>query len=422
MKKRIISITIFVLSLILIFSVKAADKQYTEADVNLKYAEYKNAVSEYSANNCEGTLYTKIEVNKCNSLGLTKSQALTYLFNAREYDKSLISDEINSVLEANSSSCSSIISSTLQEAINKIFILFYIAGPILLILFGSVDLTSAIVAGDEKKRKAAYRKFIRRAIALALLFAAPVLVNILVNTFGLKERAGNKYACSYSQKKVTVSYISRRKRIGNFGPSTGSKLENISSAHDAEGGSYVVIDTKYPGGIEGFSDMVRKNGVTQDYDSSYWGDCCSGFAQAHACGIHNGESLTRSGLGLKTGEKNCYTLSSCSGIWTWNSDTCFATEAEYMQYVIKNIQAGVPVMTVVRVGASSSGRHFVTIVGYKADTKGTDANDLLFIDSWDGYLGTLGVSRKKGSNEDVSGHPCESVSGGGEFWASANKN
>ena len=422
MKKRIISITIFVISFLLILSVKAVDKPYTEADVNLKYSEYTNAVSEYNANNCDGVLYTKIEVNKCNSLGLTKTQALTYLFNARDYDKNLISDEINKTLDANSSICSSIISSELQDAMSKIFLLFYIAGPILLILFGSLDLTTAIVAGDEKKRKAAYRKFVRRAIALALLFAAPVLVNVLVNTFGLTNRSTNKYACKFNQKKITISYISRKRKGGNYGPSTGSKLVTIGASHDAEAGSYVVIDTKYPGGIEGFSDMVRDNGVRQDYDSSYWGDCCSGFAQAHACGLHNGTSLTRSGLGLKTGEKNCYSLSSCSGIWAWNNDTCFDTEEEYMQYIIGNIQQGIPVLTVVKVGASSSSRHFVTIIGYKSNTKGTDANDLLFIDSWDGFIGTMGVSRKKGSNSTVANHPCDYTSGGGEFWAAANKN
>ena len=49
-------------------------------------------------------------------------------------------------------------------------------------------------------------------------------------------------------------------------------------------------------------------------------------------------------------------------------------------------------------------------------------NDLLFIDSWDGFIGTMGVSRKKGSNSTVANHPCDYTSGGGEFWAAANKN
>ena len=214
MKKRIIGLTIFLISFFTIFSVKA-QSDYTAALVNENYEKYKNAVSGLSANNCEGTLYTNNVVNKCNSFGYEKSQSLTYLYNAREYDKNLISDEINKVLDANESSCSTIMSASLQNAIDKIFILMYIAGPILLILFGSIDLTTAIVAGDEKQRKAAYRKFVRRTIALVLLFAAPVLVNVLVNTFAAKKTAGSKYACNFKSYKVTISYVSRKKGKGN---------------------------------------------------------------------------------------------------------------------------------------------------------------------------------------------------------------
>ena len=42
--------------------------------------------------------------------------------------------------------------------------LFYIAGPILLLLFGSLDLTQSIVAGDEKRRKALMTNFVKRCI------------------------------------------------------------------------------------------------------------------------------------------------------------------------------------------------------------------------------------------------------------------
>ena len=73
----------------------------------------------------------------------------------------------------------------------------------------------------------------------------------------------------------------------------------------------------------------------------------------------------------------------------------------------------------IKIGASKYGRHFVTIVGYKSTTNGTDASDLLFLDSWDGKLGTIGVSRQKGDSSVIN-HPCQDV--GGEFWASANQN
>ena len=419
MKKRIISFTILFISFLCFFSVKAAT-EYTQAGVNQNLEKYKNASLEITTSNCSGNLYTSTAVNNCNTLELEKTRALTYLFNAKSFNKDLINDEVQKVLDANSSICSNVISNELQSAINKIFILFYIAGPILLILFGSLDLTSAVMAGDEKKRKAAYRKFIRRTISLVLLFAAPVLVNLLINIFGMKKLSSDRFTCKYTPKKITISYISRKRGKGSYGPSKGSIITKIDGSHDSVAGDYVVIDTKYPGGIQGFSDMVRKNGIIQDEDGS-WSDCCAGFAQAHACGLHNGTSLTKSSLGLSHGDSSCNSISGgCSGIWTWNSDHCFATESDYMSYVIDNIRQGVPVMTVVKVNGSSSGRHFVTIIGYKANTKGTDADDLLFIDSWDGYIGTLGESRKKGSKSTVNNHPCEGK--GGEFWASANQN
>ena len=421
MKKRILSITIFLLSFFVICGVKAAP-EYDAAGVNTNYQRYQDAVNEMSSLNCSSTLYNQTIVDRCNELELQKTTSLSYIYNANEYDDDLVSGEAQNVIDSNSSQCSTLFSSEFQEAINKVFLLFYIAGPILLILFGSLDLTKAIVAGDEKKRKALYVSFVKRSIALALLFAAPVLVNLIVNAFSVRKLSGNKYTCSFTAKKLTISYVSRKRASGgkgSYGPSTGSIKMFIPGENDAEEGDYVVIDTTYPGGIQGFSEMVISNGIIQDEDGA-WSDCCAGFAQAHSCGLQNGTTLTQSGLGLEYGDSSCNSISGgCSGIWEFNSSHCFATEEEYMEYVIDYIRQGVPVMTMVRVGASKYGRHFVTIVGYKSTTNGTDASDLLFLDSWDGELGTIGVSRQKGDSSVIN-HPCQDV--GGEFWASANQN
>jgi hypothetical protein len=213
MKKRIISITILFISLFIMSSAKAA-KTYTAAGVNSSLENYKAAVSGLESLNCDGTLYNQSTVDKCNTLSLQKSTALTYIYNAREYDDELVGDDAEGVLEANSDECTSMISSQIQEIINKIYLMFYIAGPILVILFGSMDFMSAMLASDEKKRKAAYTKFVRRVIALLLLFASPVLVNVLVNTFGGSKYSANKYTCSYTEKKVTLSYVSRKTSKG----------------------------------------------------------------------------------------------------------------------------------------------------------------------------------------------------------------
>lgn len=205
MKKRIISLTIFVLSFIAIFSAKAAAR-YDISGVNKHLQRYNDAVSELSSLNCDGELNNQSEADRCNNLNLQKATALAYMYNAREYDEDLTNEEVVGVLNSNSSDCSTIYSSELQDAINKVFLLFYIAGPILLILFGSLDLTRAIVAGDEKKRKALYTKFIRRSIALVLLFVSPVIVNLLVNTFGADKYAKQTYSCNYTEKKAVIKY------------------------------------------------------------------------------------------------------------------------------------------------------------------------------------------------------------------------
>lgn len=221
MKKRIISLTIFVLSFIAIFSAKAAAR-YDISGVNKHLQRYNDAVSELSSLNCDGELNNQSEADRCNNLNLQKATALAYMYNAREYDEDLTNDEVVGVLNSNSSDCSTIYSSELQDAINKVFLLFYIAGPILLILFGSLDLTRAIVAGDEKKRKALYTKFIRRSIALVLLFVSPVIVNLLVNTFGADKYAKQTYSCNYTEKKAVIKYTpvvkaNKRNSINGYG-------------------------------------------------------------------------------------------------------------------------------------------------------------------------------------------------------------
>lgn len=425
MKKRIIRFTILVITLFTLFNVKAAVQQYDSAKINENVGIYNDTIAEMTSLGCDGTLTSQGLVNQCNTLELNKISAVAYLFNARVFDSSLITEDAQKILDSNQDNCSDMFSSNIKDILNKIFKMFYIAGPILLLLFGSMDFFNAIVAGDEKKRKANYTKFIRRAISLALLFVTPVLVKVLLNTFNIVSSTPNKYTCKYQSRKITIT-VKSRKKGKKYGPSDGSVLLSVDCGGDyqwCEPGQYVVVDTKYPGGVEGYSEMLRENGIKQNENGS-WSDCCAGFAQAHACGLHNGETLTQGGVGLKHGDNSCNGISGgCTGIWAWNSDTCFDTEEEYMSYIIENIRQGIPVMTVVKV--DGGGRHFVTVVGYRADTKGTDSNDMLILDSWDGYMDTFNESsRQKGTMSALGygSHPCgKEGPGSGEFWASANR-
>lgn len=53
--------------------------------------------------------------------------------------------------------------------------------PIALILWGTIDLGKAVIAGDEKKIKEKYKPFIQRIIAAIVVFLIPFIVNLLIN-------------------------------------------------------------------------------------------------------------------------------------------------------------------------------------------------------------------------------------------------
>jgi hypothetical protein len=205
MKKRILSITIFIFLMLVSFNVKAASRFNSET-VRINYDIYTNAKAEMERLKCNSSLHSQYMVDKCNTLELQKSTALSYMYNAREKDKSLVDDNVERALEENGQECSTVFSDKMQDILKKAFLAFYVAGPILLILFGSLDMISAVIAGDEKKRKALYIKFIKRSVALVLLFVSPVLVNVIVSLFGADRYSANIYTCVYEERKVTLSY------------------------------------------------------------------------------------------------------------------------------------------------------------------------------------------------------------------------
>ena len=53
--------------------------------------------------------------------------------------------------------------------------------PIVLIIFGTIDLGKAVIASDEKEVKAAQGRLIKRFIYAALIFFVVTLVTVLMN-------------------------------------------------------------------------------------------------------------------------------------------------------------------------------------------------------------------------------------------------
>lgn len=55
--------------------------------------------------------------------------------------------------------------------------------PILLVVLGSVDMTKAVIAGDEKRTNDAKKTFIKRIISAVIVFLIPFIVAFLLSVF-----------------------------------------------------------------------------------------------------------------------------------------------------------------------------------------------------------------------------------------------
>ena len=63
---------------------------------------------------------------------------------------------------------------------NSVFPIIYIGIPILLILFGTIDLGKAVMANDDKAIKTATSSLIKRAIAALAVFLVSMLVSVVM--------------------------------------------------------------------------------------------------------------------------------------------------------------------------------------------------------------------------------------------------
>ena len=69
----------------------------------------------------------------------------------------------------------------LVRVVVQLIKIFMIVIPILLIIYGTIDLGKAVIASDEKEVKAAQSRLIKRFIYAALIFFVPMLVGVVMN-------------------------------------------------------------------------------------------------------------------------------------------------------------------------------------------------------------------------------------------------
>lgn len=52
--------------------------------------------------------------------------------------------------------------------------------PVALILWGTIDMGKAVIAGDEKKIKEAQKPFVKRLISAVIIFLIPFILNLVI--------------------------------------------------------------------------------------------------------------------------------------------------------------------------------------------------------------------------------------------------
>lgn len=87
-------------------------------------------------------------------------------------------------------SCNSLLGNPSDEnsvawLIQKLLNYIQIIGPLLVVVLSSIDFAKVIVKSDDEAMAKATKKLTTRLILAALLFFLPVLVSVLLNTFGL---------------------------------------------------------------------------------------------------------------------------------------------------------------------------------------------------------------------------------------------
>ena len=67
--------------------------------------------------------------------------------------------------------------------------------PIILIVLGMLDFTKAVAVSEDGATKKAGIKFLKRLIAVVIIFLLPTLINFILSTFNLKEPLGIDDKC-----------------------------------------------------------------------------------------------------------------------------------------------------------------------------------------------------------------------------------
>lgn len=114
-----------------------------------------------------------------------------------------------------------------------------IAVPIIIILFGTIDLVKAMIAQSPDQTKKAQNTFVKRLIVGLVIFFVPMIVMFLINMVNGTDWQGNVCLQSFSNPKAAMEKADSMKKKNVFG-GTNVDVETCR----AEGGTPITDEVE----------------------------------------------------------------------------------------------------------------------------------------------------------------------------------
>lgn len=250
MKKKILY---FIIPLFLFFSgisTVFADNCSTVKTKIDSYNLYKDTLSTYDCTDDSDVN----NVATCNELNVKKNIVVTELMKLNDENNicSTYKSQVDTIIKENEDKCGKIFNSDFNKFVNNVMALFYIAGPILLILFGSLDYAKATVSSERDAFKKANKNFAKRLAATILLFVAPAITNFIIS-FNVSDKylSGNAYTCNYDyivfNKKYNIVYTPRNNNSTTLRRNSNSNyIWAVGSTHTKVGSVFGPRKPDYP--------------------------------------------------------------------------------------------------------------------------------------------------------------------------------
>ena len=234
----------FLLSMFLFFLFIIPVKADSDcAAISNKIENYKTYEEKIKSLDCNSNKDEQTVI-QCNNIKLQQNMIISELMKLKDEKQICKSktSEVNQIIKDNEDRCGKVFDDDFSDLINTIFTIFYIIGPILLIVFGSLDYAKATVSGDEKSLKKAHKTFFKRMLATVLLFISPIIVNFIINLSGSGYMlSGNAYVCDYEfslyTKEWDIKYTAKQRK-------TTATTNTSSNTITSEGGQAIADAAK----------------------------------------------------------------------------------------------------------------------------------------------------------------------------------